>query len=87
MHTDTTIHPKFETPVTGYTLPVFGETVGYLKIGTDQSVVTIIIRDPAFLDKLANECERLCRELVGDVPATVDPAPSQGYLDEIGETA
>jgi len=30
--------------------------------------VTFFIHDPEFLDKLANEAERLCREFVGDVP-------------------
>lgn len=30
--------------------------------------VTLFPDDPAFLDKLANECERVVREFVGDVP-------------------
>ena len=42
--------------------------------------VTFFPAGPEFLDKLANECERVVREFVGDVPA-----PSQAYLDEIGE--
>lgn len=32
------------------------------------------------LDKIENECVRAVREFVGDVPA-----PSQGYLDGLGE--
>lgn len=42
--------------------------------------ITIFPAGPEFLDKLANECERVVREFVGDVPA-----PSQAYIDEIGE--
>ena len=75
MHTDTTVHAKLDTPVFGYTLPVCGKTVGYLKVGTDENYVTFIITDPAFLDKLANEAERLCREIVGDVPP-LEPLPA-----------
>lgn len=42
--------------------------------------IDLIIRTPELLDYISNEAERLCREFVGDVPA-----PSQAYLDEIGE--
>lgn len=73
MHADITVHAKFDTPVTGYTLPVSEKTVGYLKIGTDENHVLFIITDPTFLDKLTNEGERLCREFVGDVPVTGEP--------------
>lgn len=41
--------------------------VMYLEIGESPYAVTFM-PDPEFLDKLANEAERLCREFVGDVP-------------------
>lgn len=81
MHTSTTIHPTFAAEVGGYVSPVNDVPVAFLVITEGAQSVTMIVRDPAFLDKLANEAERLCRELVGDVP----PAPSQSYLDEFGE--
>ena len=50
--------------------------------GVAYPAITLFPEGPEFFDKLANECERAVREFVGDVP---DPAPSQEYLDEIGE--
>ena len=57
------------TPVEGSILYIEGQgRVMYLTIGTGSERCTLQPSDPAFLDKLANEAERLCREFVGDVP-------------------
>ena len=70
------------TPVEGTILNVEGQgPTMYLTIGTGAYRLTLQPRDAAFLDKLSNEADRLCREFVGDVP----DAPSQAYLDEIGD--
>lgn len=40
----------------------------YLTLGTGSTRITLHVNDTAFLDKLANEAERLTREFIGDVP-------------------
>lgn len=76
MHTYTTIHPTFAAEVGGYVSPVNDVPVAFLVITEGAQSVTIITRDPAFLDKLSNEAERLCREFVGDVP---EPLRATGF--------
>ena len=44
--------------------------------------LTIFPAGPEFLDKLANECERVTREFVGDVPRH-SPDFAGGYLDGV----
>ncbi len=57
------------TPVEGSILYIEGQgLVMYLTIGEGSTRLTIQPRDAAFLDKLSNEADRLCREFVGDVP-------------------
>lgn len=66
------------TPVEGTILYVEGQgRVMYLTIGTGSERLTIQPRDAAFLDKLSNEADRLCREFVGDVPDVIpDDCPN-----------
>ena len=40
----------------------------FLTVGDGSGRCTFQPDDPAFLDRLANECERAVREFVGDVP-------------------
>ena len=86
MHISTDIHLTPRARVTANIVtPQNGErylTLTILDDGVAYPTVTIFPAGPEFFDKLANECERAVREYVGDVP---DPAPSQAYLDEIGE--
>ena len=72
--TYTTVYAS--TPVEGSILIVGDQgRVMYLTIGNGAERLTIQPRDAAFLDKLANEAERLCREFVGDVPGGFAPSP------------
>lgn len=69
MKTSTYITVDENTPVKGTILNVEGQgRVMYLTVGKGGGRLTIQPRDPAFLDKLSNEADRLCREFVGDVP-------------------
>ena len=69
MKTSTYIEVDEHTRVEGTILDVPGVGLRmYLTIGTGSERCTLQPSDPAFLDKLANEAERLCREFVGDVP-------------------
>ena len=68
MHTGIMIHPTSKVTVNGYISDVNGDRVMFLRIAERFEDLTIIVRDPAFLDKPSNEAERLCREFVGDVP-------------------
>ena len=45
-----------------------GEKIMYMTFGEGSTRVTFHVNDTAFLDKLANEAERLTREFIGDVP-------------------
>ena len=84
MHTTTTVHITAKTRVYGDILTTTsGDRFMRLTIGEEEYAgtrVELLISDPEFLDYLANEAERLCREFVGEVPA-----PSQAHLDEKGE--
>ena len=71
MKTSTYITVDENTPVEGTILYVEGQgRKMFLTIGEGSGRCTFQPDDPAFLDKLSNEAERLCREFVGDVPAT-----------------
>lgn len=87
MQTTTTLHIEKSTEVKGYILDVagLGRTM-YLEVdGGGNRVCFIVGKNTDLLDKLANEAERLTREFIGDVPPLEPLAPSQAYLDEIGE--
>ena len=71
MHITTNAHLSKDATVSAHigTNPA-GEKYLVLRI-MDGSVIpdlALFPDDPAFLDKLANECERAVREFVGDVP-------------------
>ena len=78
MQTTTTVHVTSETRAYGEILTHSeGKRFMSLVIGEAPyggTSVALLITDPAFLDKLANEAERLCREFVGDVPAFEPPS-------------
>ena len=57
-----------DTKIEGYILDSASGRHIYLTFGEGSTRVTLHVNDTAFLDKLANEAERLCREYVGDVP-------------------
>ena len=72
MHITTNAHLSKDATVSAHisTNPA-GEKYLVLTIEDDGAAyphVTLFPDDPAFLDKLANECERVVREFVGDVP-------------------
>ena len=70
MKTSQNLYVDGTDKVRGYILEV-GVTrrrVAYLEVGESPYTVTFMLDDPAFLDKLSNEADRLCREFVGDVP-------------------
>ena len=71
MHITTNVHLSKDARVSAdIRTNEAGEKYLVLRI-MDGSVVpdlTLFPDDPAFLDKLANECERAIREFVGDVP-------------------
>ena len=69
MKTSTYITVDENTPVEGTILYVEGQgRKMFLPIGDGSGRCTFQPDDPAFLDRLANECERAVREFVGDVP-------------------
>ena len=83
MKTSTYIEVDEHTRVEGTILDVPGVGLRmYLTIGTGSERCTLQPSDPAFLDKLANEADRLCREFVGDVPRH-SPDFAGGYLDGV----
>ena len=84
MQITTTVHVNAKTRAFGSILTATsGDRFMCLTIGEEEYAgtrVELLISAPEFLDFLANEAERLCREFVGEVPA-----PSQAHLDEKGE--
>lgn len=72
MQTTTTVHVTNETNVYGEILTTSdGRRFMSLVIGEAPfggTNISLLINDPAFLDRLSNEADRLCREFVGDVP-------------------
>jgi hypothetical protein len=89
MQTGTTHYVNDQTEVTAEILEVGDDErrVMYLTVGPRWSPcrATFIIEGTDFLDKLANEAERLVREFVGDVPPLeplrlrikIDPIPTE----------
>ena len=76
MKTSTYITVDENTPVEGTILYVEGQgRKMFLTIGDGSGRCTFQPDDPAFLDKLSNEADRLCREFVGDVPGGFAPSP------------
>ena len=79
MKTSQNLYVDGTDKVRGYILEV-GVTrrrVAYLEVGESPYTVTFMLDDPAFLDKLSNEADRLCREFVGDVPDVIpDDCPN-----------
>ena len=76
MHSTTNFHVNGSTRVNGEILvvPGSGRVMFFTVEGADRmDRMTFIVNDPVFLDKLANEAERLCREFVGDVPEPAFP--------------
>ena len=78
MNTTTTVHCTEETRVFGEVMTLSdGKRFMALRISADRwggTGVDLLLTDPALLDKLSNEAERLCREFIGDVPP-LEPLP------------
>jgi hypothetical protein len=63
-----------DTKIVGSILPDGrGGRIMYLTFGEGSTRISFHVNDTMFLDKLANEAERLCREFVGDVPVAGEP--------------
>lgn len=76
MHINPTVHCTPETRAFGEILTLStGERFMTFRISETRyggTGVDLLISDPALLDMIANEAERLCREFVGDVPPPLE---------------